>query len=184
MIPKKAKQVFQGHTFHVYQWEQELYDKSLKTFEVARKLDGVTILATHKNKLVVLRQKQPNKNWFYSLPSGYMDIAGELPRQTALRELMEETGMKPQSIKLWKKFSHGGRIISHHYVFIARNCSVIKEQQLDGGEIIKVELCDFKDMIELVGRPDFHNSDIALEIYKAQAIPEYGKLLKTALFGS
>lgn len=182
MIPKHAKKVFHGNIFHIYQWEQELFDTTTKTFEVARKQDGVSVIASHQNKIIVLKQKQPNKGWYYSVPGGYMDIPGERPVDTAKRELLEETGMKPQTIKLWQDYTNASRMVSHHYIYIAKQCWPIAAQALDGGEIIKIEFLKWSEILSLVSRKNFHNRDIALEFYKAQAIKAYGNRLKQALF--
>src|SRR6185503_17025636 len=104
-IPKNAKRVFKGIIFDVYQWQQKIYDGSHRTFEKIKRQDTVVVLATTDDKKIIIqKQIQPGYNWFLSSPSGRMDKPGESPRQCALRELLEETGMKPRKIFLWKKF--------------------------------------------------------------------------------
>lgn len=70
MIPKHAKKVFHGEFFQVLQWEQVMFDSSTKTFEAALHPDGVTVIATVKDKIVILKQKQPHTQWYYTLPGG------------------------------------------------------------------------------------------------------------------
>lgn len=38
-IPPNAQRVFSGKIFDVYQWPQPLFDGSIATFEVAKRLD-------------------------------------------------------------------------------------------------------------------------------------------------
>ncbi|MGM7665499.1 NUDIX hydrolase [Microbacterium sp. A93] len=66
---------------------------------------------------------------------------GEDPRDAAVRELREETGYEAQEIvdlgATWANFgNHTNRV--HH--FLARGCTRVAEQSLDGGEIITVHL--------------------------------------------
>lgn len=43
-IPKNAHKVFSGIRMNVYQWNQELYDGSIKCFERAEFLDGSFVI--------------------------------------------------------------------------------------------------------------------------------------------
>jgi ADP-ribose pyrophosphatase YjhB (NUDIX family) len=183
MIPKHAKKVFHGTVFHVYQWEQQMFNQTTKIFEVAKRLDGVSIIATHEDKIIVLTQKQPGTKTYHSIPGGYMDHEGESPKQTALRELMEETGMKPKSIKLWKKFPRGGRLDSTHYLFIAKDCKKVGEQSLDGGEIIDIHFWDFDKFLQLSDVEDFHNHDVIIELLRARLHKNIYKELRNNILG-
>ena len=58
-IPKHAKKVFHGTVFHVYQWEQRMFDSRVEIFEHAKAEDGATVIAVVGNKVIVLSQKQP-----------------------------------------------------------------------------------------------------------------------------
>src|SRR5258708_26560324 len=95
-IPKVAKQVFKEQIFQVYQWQQKMFDGSFKTFEKIKRQDTVVIIPIVGNKIVILKQKQPNTGWYYSEPSGRMDKANESPKAAALRELLEETVLGPK----------------------------------------------------------------------------------------
>ena len=169
IIPKHAKQVFKGTVFDIYQWKQKMFDNSTHIFERAKKFNGVGVIATVGNKIVILKQKQPAiKEWFYSVAGGYLDKPGESPKAGALRELLEETGMKPEKIKLWKEFSHGGRVTSTTYFYIAQNCKKIAAQNLDSGEKIEIKLISFEQFLKLSDDPNFSNRDLIIEILKAR----------------
>lgn len=182
MIPKHAKKVFVGTVFDIYQWKQKMFNATTRTFEAAKRMDGVCIVATVKNKIVLLWQKQPGTNWYYTLPGGYMD-PGETPKQAALRELLEETGLKPKRIKLWKTFRGTTRIDSKFYVFIAQGCEKVGEQNLDGGEIIEIQLKSFEQFLKYSDHPKFYNRDVIIEMLRARLSIKSKQALKGLLFG-
>lgn len=99
LIPRHAKRVFKGEIFEVYQWPQEMFDGSIKTFEMVRRPDTVATIAVIEDKIIVLEEEQPNLPTYYSIPIGRHDVAGETPLQGAQRELAEEAGLY---FKNWK----------------------------------------------------------------------------------
>lgn len=182
-IPQHAKRVFKGKVFEIFQWEQQMFTERTKVFEFAKRLDGAGIIATVGNKIVVLRQKQPNTSWYYTLPGGYMDEPGESPKQCALRELLEETGLKSKKMKLWKTYKGGGRVHSNYYIFIAQDCQKLAEQELDGGEIIEVQLKSFNQFLKMADEPTFNNWELIPELLRARLYPKKKAELKKLIFG-
>ena len=110
-IPKSAKKVFAGEIFDVYQWRQKMFDNSFQIFEAIKRPDTVEIIGiTPGKKIIVLKQKQPHTDWFFSLPGGRVD-QGENQRQAAQRELKEETGYETYKLILWKSIYNVNTII-------------------------------------------------------------------------
>ena len=59
-IPDTATKDFSGVFFDIYQWQQELYDGSFKTFERAKRPDSASMVAvTPDKKIIVTEQEQP-----------------------------------------------------------------------------------------------------------------------------
>ncbi len=50
------------------------------------------------NKVVVTKYKQGNKKGYYDIPGGKIED-GEIPKQTAIREMREETGINIKNLK-------------------------------------------------------------------------------------
>lgn len=50
------------------------------------------------NKVIVTKYKQGNKEGYYDIPGGKIED-GELPEQTAIREMKEETGLDIKNLK-------------------------------------------------------------------------------------
>ena len=183
MIPKHAKKVFHGTVFHIYQWEQKMFNSKVKIFEHAQSHDGASIIAAVGKKIIVLKQKQPTTKWYLSLPGGGLDHPEETPKAGAARELLEETGYKPKTMTLFKKIPRGGRVSSMHYIFIAKDCKKVSEQALDGGELIDVKMYSFDEFLKLSDDPKFHNRDMNLELLRARLTTKSKAALKKKIFG-
>lgn len=149
-MPENAEKVFEGQVFDVYQWQQEMYDGSKRTFEKVKRTDSTDIIAiTEDGKIIVLEQEQPGKEKYFSLPGGSVD-RGEEPMENAKRELLEETGYEAEEISLWHSAQQISKIDWALYIFFAKNCRKVAEQELDGGEKIKVMLVGMEEFIEMV----------------------------------
>jgi ADP-ribose pyrophosphatase len=182
-LPKKAKRVFKGIIFDVYQWRQKMFDGGFKTFESIKRQDTVIVIPTIRNKIIAIRQQQPGTGWFVSTPSGRMDVPRETPKQTALRELLEETGMKPGKFILWKVIKREGKEISNIYFFIARDCQVVTGQKLDSGEKIKILPLNFEQYLAISKKPTRHMEESLIDMFRARLDKKYKNYLKKIIFG-
>ena len=60
-IPPHAKRVFKGVIFEVYQWEQEMFDGSVETYEALKRADTAQVIATRRNKILIPLEEQPRR---------------------------------------------------------------------------------------------------------------------------
>lgn len=183
-IPKSAKKVFSGGIFEVYQWRQKMFDGSFKTFERATRQGTVEIIGlTNDRKIILLRQRQPDSQWFFSLPSGRLDKKGESPRQAAIRELAEETGYVAGRMKLWQAITSPSKLLWTINIFLAHNCRLLKKQLLDSGEKIAVQLISFADLLLLSENSAFHCSGhLRFILIRAKYSAQHRLELKKLLF--
>ena len=161
-IPSHAIKVFSGIIFDVYQWQQEMFDGSFKTFEMVKRLDTVSgICVTRDKKIIMTKQEQPGSQPFYSVPSGRVERE-ELPLDAFLRELKEETGYESYNVVPYQMPfpTRLSKVEWNIYNYLAKNCNKISDQNLDNGERIEIMLLNWDDFVSFVCLPDFRHLDI------------------------
>lgn len=165
-LPDSAQKVFSGEIFSVFQWPQPMFDGSEATFEKIARTDSVGVLAVTKDKkIVVTHQEQPSMESFISLLGGVID-PGELPIDTAVRELHEEAGGTAARWEHWFSTQAITKIDWAMYMFIAKDVVLDEAQHLDSGEKIRLELLDFEQFLELVNDETFRDFEVSLKVLR------------------
>lgn len=155
LVPPQAKLVFKGIIYDVYQWEQEVFDGTTKTFEMLKRADTIRVIALKDNKMVIVKQEQPHIGSFIDVPGGMNDKESENELEAAKRELLEETGLVFRDWKLLSAKQQAGKIESFHYIFLAYNPEEeIDVQKLDSGEKIEIEYLTFDEVKSLFDNPE------------------------------
>ncbi len=180
-IPDNAKKVFEGERFTVWQWEQELFDGSYKTFESVTRDDVSTVIAVTKDKkLLFLEETQAGKESVYTFPSGTLEKE-DTEESCARRELLEETGYQTDNLVFWYSKSAGNSVDFKYHIFIAKDCSRISEQQLDPGERISIKEMSLDEILEQIESIRFKNSTLYPILIKAKYSEDYRRELQTLL---
>ncbi len=148
-LPANAKKVFCGIIFNTYQWEQEQFDGTFKTFEAVERPDTVVVIPIVDNKIIILDEEQPGGIKRLNFPTGRLDLDEE-PKVAALRELHEETGITPLSIEPLDEEEPFSKIKWKLYFYIARGIKNSEELHLDPGEKIRINYMDFDAFYEKV----------------------------------
>ena len=192
-FPSNARSVYKGKIFEVFEWEQELYDGTTDTFEALKRPDTIQIIPTRSTsslqsggqagqaKILISREEQPYKPLSDTLLGGRAE-EGEEPLITAKRELLEETGLESSDWELLKVFEIDGKIDWTIYLFVARNCKKVAEQNLDAGERIEVREVGFEEFLDTVTHEDFWGQTIANYILRLRLNPEKLEEFKKKLF--
>ena len=100
--------------------------------------DTVNIIAIRDEEIVLTRQRQPRKEWFYSLAGGRVDKEDADELAAAQRELLEETGMTFENWKLIDAKQPFGKIDWLVYTFVATGFVSQVRPQPDAGEEIEI----------------------------------------------
>lgn len=170
MLPKKSERVFRGILFDVYHWKQKQFDGSYKTFEAVKKKPDVQIIVTVGDKLLLMKEEQPFVGKFIGLPGGIMESKN--PRKDVLRELLEETGMKPKQLEFWKKTNMSSKIQWESHYYFARDCSKVTEPHLDKGEKISLLWVSFEEFVEISSAESFRNKTFSDYMFRLKHNPK------------
>lgn len=163
-----------------------MYDRSVRTFELIRFLDGAfTVAITPDHQILITEQEQPAKlHAFLGLPGGSFDTPDEDPRICAERELLEETGYRSDDWSLWHVFDGTGNVATYTYFFIARNVYPIGDISPDPGEKIRLFTVSFDEFLELSSDVRFHHHwSIIPLLYEARMNPSKKEALRKLFFG-
>jgi ADP-ribose pyrophosphatase len=171
-LPANAQKVFSGQIFDVYQWEQELYDGSKKTFEKIKRSDTVIIFPVlDDGRILLTKQEQPGKTPFIGAAGGKVE-GGEDVLEAAKRELLEETGYEAKELILWDAQHPATKIDWVVYTFIAKGLTKTSEQTLDGGEKIELQPTTFDQLLEIAGTKEFSEKEVVVQLMEARISPD------------
>lgn len=181
-IPKGAKHSFEGRYCDVFEYPQMAPDgKTPLIYESVVRRPTVHVIAIKDRKICLSHERQAMLGSFYTCFGGLLEKEEE-PLEGAKRELLEESGLESDQWEHYHTFKTGPFVIWHAHYFIAKNCRVVGEQNLDPGEDVHVEKYSFEDWFDIVTGDNFRNRDIALHLFKLQKKGELG-LLKQHLLG-
>jgi len=76
------------------------------------------VVFDHRNRLLLIRRKNEPFKGQYALPGGFIELE-ETTENAARRELLEETGVRAESLRLIGVYSDPGRDPRYHCISIA-----------------------------------------------------------------
>lgn len=181
-IPANAERVFDWVRFSVWQWQQEMFDGSFHTFEIAKRFDGVQGVWIQDDRIILPREIQP---WWdterVGLFGGVME-EWEDPLEAMQREFLEETGMEWE-LQEWMKITMWGAFYFDEYFYLIRNTKKIQEVERDAGEKITLHSYTFEEFLDLILQPFFRNEKFAYHIVKEYILPGKQEELHELFFG-
>ena len=146
-----SKNIYSGKILDVYVDKVLTPDNKETTRELIRHCLASCILAiTDNDEVIVEKQyRYPYDDFLIELPAGKCD-KNEDPKQTAIRELKEETGYVAGNIeylgKIYPSCAYTDEII---YCYLATNLKKEKSH-LDEGEFLEVDKVRLDELLELV----------------------------------
>lgn len=180
-MPPHAQKVFKGKIFDVYQWEQEGFDGKVRVFEKVSRPDSAKIIPVLPDgSIVISQQEQPLKGSYTALFGGRVDI-GESATIAAQRELREEAGLESTDWFLYSSAQPYSKLDWAFYIFIARNCFRVAEQDLDGAEKISLITVSFEEFVEKLAQGDCGIPSLTIEALRAKLDPQKMQELKNKI---
>ena len=135
-----SRLIYDGRIVHLYEDRVMLPNGDEALREYIKHVGAVCVLAlTDQNEVIMERQyRYPMGRDVLEIPAGKLDSADEDPREAALRELREETGITPRELTYIGEFIGSPAILSERiHMFFARGLSY-GDQKLDEDEFLDV----------------------------------------------
>ena len=117
-----------------------------------RPLVGVGAIILRRDRILMAqRGKEPLKGW-WSLPGGALEL-GESLQDAVCREVLEETGLEVEPVKLFEVFERITRddagAPEYHYILIDYVCKVSGGKLFPGDDVCAVEWVRRRDLANL-----------------------------------
>ena len=172
--PLHSELIFDGVVVHLYKDEVLLPNGKTSVREYVKHVGAVCVLPlTDAGEVVLERQfRYPFHEVIVEIPAGKLDGPTEDPREAALRELREETGIVPRElIDLGDYYGSPAVMGERIRMFLARGLTFGK-QALDEDEFLEVFTLPFEKAVEMVLAGELPDGKTQLAILKAKAYME------------
>ena len=170
----RSELIFDGRVVHLYRDEVELPNGDTSVREYIKHVGAVCVIPLTDNGEVVLERqyRYPFSSVLVEIPAGKLDSADEDPREAALRELREETGIIPRElIDLGDYYGSAAIMGERIRMFLARGLSY-GAQSLDSDEFLEVFTLPFDKAVEMVMAGQIPDGKTQLAILKAKHLLE------------
>lgn len=181
-IPPHARRAFNGEVFKIWQWEQTLFDGSVKIFERAERPPTIIIFAVVGDSIIIQKQTQPQRDVaYFSLPGGAGEW-GEDPLTAAKRELLEETGLVSSDWELLRATTPFSKLVWTIAIFVARDCREGSPKP-EAGERIENFRITFDELLAYADHPLFQDNAVIELLVRARYDAQAKAAFHQKLFG-
>ena len=156
IIPKvlESEEVYKGKIITIKRDTLTRGDGKNFVRETAVSSDAVAVVAIdEQGRILLIRQyRHPMGRPVWEIPAGKMDVDGEQPEETAIRELQEETDTTAESVELLTLFlNSAGWTNEKTYVYLSKGLRNVPEFQRENEEAdIEKKWVSLEDAYEMV----------------------------------
>ena len=129
----------------IYLEKEKMVEKALNFPSPCLTVDGIIL---YKNKIVLIKRKNPPFKSYYALPGGFVNY-GETVENAVIREVKEETGFETKIKNLFGVYSEPGRDPRGHTVTIVYELNVTAGKMKPGSDAKNVKLFSLNNLPEL-----------------------------------
>lgn len=165
----KSDKIYEGKILNLKIETVELPDKKYSKREIVELQNGVGIIpVTHDNCVILTKQyRKPVDRFLYEIPAGKVEI-NEEPKESAIRELKEETGYSAQKFKyLLEFYTSPGFCNEKIHLFLAENLTEGEAEQ-ENDEFIESEKIHIDNLVKMVDRGEIIDGKTIIGIYLAR----------------
>ncbi len=120
-IPDHAECVYKESIFDVYQWQQEMYNGTVRTFEKLKRPDTVIVYGIlDTGDILLIEQEQPGNTISKVSGCGGRIDPNEDVLMGAQREFLEESGYEASEYIFWKAVQPVTKLDWVVYFFVVR----------------------------------------------------------------
>lgn len=172
----KTEKIYEGKVVNLRIDTVELPDKKYSKREIVEHPGAVGIVPiTEDNYIIMVKQfRKPVEKFLFEIPAGKLEV-NEEPRETALRELNEETGFNATRVEyLMEFYTSPGFSNERVHLFLATEL-VQGERCPDVGEFIEVVEIKMEDALKMIERGEIVDSKTIIGINLADKYLEKTK---------
>ena len=165
----KSEKIYEGKIVNLRIDTVELPDKKYSKREIVEHPGSVGIIPiTDDGHMVLVKQfRKPVEKDLFEIPAGKIEI-NEEPKETALRELVEETGYTSDKMEyLFEFYTSPGFSNEKLYLFIATELSK-GEASPENDEYIETVKIKIENLVDMVNRGEINDSKTIIGIFYAE----------------
>lgn len=164
----KSEKIYEGKILNLKVDTVELPDKKYSKREIVEHPGGVGIITIiDDTSLVLVKQyRKAVEDFIWEIPAGKLEI-NEEPRETAIRELREETGYEASKLTYITEFyTTPGYCNEKIHLFLAEDLVEV-DYKPEPGEFIEKMIISLEDLEKMLKRGEIIDSKTMIAIYIA-----------------
>lgn len=165
----KSEKIYEGKIVNLRIDTVELPDKKYSKREIIEHPGSVGIIPIKEDGTIILVEqfRKPIEKSLLEIPAGKIEI-NEEPKETALRELVEETGYIANKMEYISEFyTSPGFSNEKIYLFLATELEFDKENPGED-EYIDIKKVKIEDLINMINRGEIIDSKTIIGIFYAE----------------